>query len=292
MNPLAKEELATKWMTHFTSECCDFLIENLGSNSHVFVSGDFQTDDGRGCLADIAGRFHPSIEDTEFPGVDFLDLIGLTVTTSHMIGEWDRHRDDECQMEFERELRRIIETWRQARDSDFETTEWWVETTAAIGEDESNWQSPQKELHPSQTHRIHSSRDSLLGGVEHPSVQGWRERETTRMARVKYQANKSTSRKTERKKSTKNPKRKWLEYSDFASLREVISQPPAEPIDSMEANVAQQIAGTNEPVVLRRHDDLNGDCATVESHVQRCRCGDLILESALASKNLQVIVAG
>jgi len=108
MNPATKKEFITRWLPHFTPGLRNYLQQHLGRDTGVFTSGTFHDERGRGCLAELAGRFHPRIGSSKFAGVQFMRLIGVEVDDSLVLQEWDQRRSDQERRRFEHEIRSLV----------------------------------------------------------------------------------------------------------------------------------------------------------------------------------------
>jgi hypothetical protein len=77
-----------------------FLLASIGRR--WMIRRKFSDDDGRGCLAEWCGRYHPECRGLDDPGREFLRFIGLP-EVSEVVFSWDR--GDQA---FRKELREAI----------------------------------------------------------------------------------------------------------------------------------------------------------------------------------------
>ncbi len=91
MNVQAERELVLNILREVNDQALDEAIRKLKTDSPQLITQGFADGVGGECIIQLFGRNHPALQESQAPGIEFLELVGIGPADCRVILEWDNN---------------------------------------------------------------------------------------------------------------------------------------------------------------------------------------------------------
>lgn len=91
MNVQAERELVLNILREVDDKALEEAIWKLETDSPRLITHEFTDGEGGECIINLFGRNHPDLRNSDEPGIQFLELVGIGSTNCRVILEWDNN---------------------------------------------------------------------------------------------------------------------------------------------------------------------------------------------------------